>query len=102
MRIISAGTVAVRPGTLMDRQTAVAVTRMHRAMRGRLALPVDDVSCRQIRPPHERAPAETHLLPPTSSPLELGPVITALHKNVIASALYYSAALLTPTCALKR
>src|SRR2546430_12533856 len=37
--VIRARRVAVRPSSLVDREAAVAVTRIHRAVRGRLALP---------------------------------------------------------------
>src|SRR5438552_9159552 len=36
------------------------MTRMHRPVLGRLTFPVDDVSCRQIRPPPTRA-RRTHV-----------------------------------------
>src|SRR2546430_2869140 len=39
----------------MDCHPAVPMARMHRPVLGRLTFPVDDVSCRQIRPPPTRA-----------------------------------------------
>src|SRR5438034_335005 len=51
MGLVRARTVAIRPGTLMDRQAAIPGTGMKCPVGCGLALPVNDVSCRQVRPP---------------------------------------------------
>ena len=80
MRVIGSGSVAVRPGGFVDREAAVTVARKKRAVLGRPALPMDDVSCRQLSIPS--------LLPHFME----SPVATRL----------YSAALLTLACDMNR
>jgi len=86
--VIRARRVAVRPSSLVDREAAVAVTRIHRAVRGRLALPMNDVSCRQIRPPspcaRNRFVTDRELLHHSGTAPSLPDVMGA----VIASRLY--------------
>ena len=57
--VLGARSVAVRPGGLVDREATVAVSRAEGAVRGRPALPVNDVSCSQVTPPPTRARPRT-------------------------------------------
>src|SRR5712691_5124678 len=79
MSVLGAGPVAVRPSALVDRQATVAVARMKRSVLGRLALPVDDVSRRQIGPPPRTSPRPFCYRSLTTGPLGTRIVITALH-----------------------
>ena len=102
MRVVRVRSVAVRPRALVDRQAAVPMTGLKRPMLGRLADPVDYVSSRQIRPPPTLAPKPI-CYGRTTGPLRHAFVITALHRRpLIASRLYYSAALAISPCALNR
>jgi hypothetical protein len=102
VRVSRAGTVAVRPGTLVDRQATVAMTRMHRPMLGRLAFPVDDVSRRQIRPPRTRIAEIVVTAADQCNTVKTPRHYRSSRESVVASWLDYSAALLTLAWALKR
>src|SRR2546423_1321523 len=94
--------VAVRPGSLIDREATVAVPRTKHAVRRRLAFPVDDVSRRQIRPPPRTLPRPFCYMSGTTAPLRKHFVITARHSSLDCAGAYYSAALLTLACDLNR